>query len=275
LHVERTSIRFHDVARDRVRVEVDVENRASVRSAATTIRLESAPLGAFLRWRPLATLPMPAIPPGAKATVVLETPRPRPRPLAGFEGLVPRSLPTASGFAPDPRARPRARGLLDALLGFLGKSASTGLDEDPFDVLGRSQPRWAGNINVWVGRRPVERHMAPRLRIYPGRANVAAFCVGDRRERYAFRIERPDDAWLVELSDMRRGTRIDWTRHTWEGPQWLELDGLTYLLCAVRPPLDCEAGGLEVHVTQRSSGQTAVVELDLDPRAAGPGCYVG
>jgi hypothetical protein len=45
-------------------------------------------------------------------------------------------------------------------------------------------------------------------------------------------------------------------------------------LLALCPPADCTAAALEVHVTQRSTGQSAVVEFSLDPNAAGPGCYV-
>lgn len=273
LHVERTSIRFHDAAPGRVRIAVDVENRGAVRSAPTNLRLESAPLGAFLPWRPLATLAVPAIAPGGKATIALETPRPRPRRMADSGGRVPSAPMTATDPAPAGKQTFRL-GLFDALLGVFRKSPATPLSEDPFDLLGRSQPHWAGNINVWIGRRAVERHAAPRLRVYPGRVNVAAFCVGDRRDRYAFRVERPAADWSVDLSAMRCTSRVEWTEDPWEAPRWLELRDTTCVLCCVRPPVDCEAGALEVHVTQRSSGQTAVVELDLDPGAAGPGCYV-
>jgi hypothetical protein len=45
------------------------------------------------------------------------------------------------------------------------------------------------------------------------------------------------------------------------------------MLLALRPPKDAGAGAFAVHVTQRSTGQEAVVEFSLDPAAAGPGCY--
>ena len=42
---------------------------------------------------------------------------------------------------------------------------------------------------------------------------------------------------------------------------------------AVEPPARCRRGALEVRIEQRSSGERAIVELDLDPRARGAGCY--
>ena len=39
------------------------------------------------------------------------------------------------------------------------------------------------------------------------------------------------------------------------------------------PAEQCEQGQLDVHVTERSSNRTAVVEFSMDPRAAGPGCF--
>jgi hypothetical protein len=46
------------------------------------------------------------------------------------------------------------------------------------------------------------------------------------------------------------------------------------MMLALRPPEDCEAGGVEVHVEQRSTGQVAIVEFSFDPTALGPGCFV-
>jgi hypothetical protein len=41
----------------------------------------------------------------------------------------------------------------------------------------------------------------------------------------------------------------------------------------VHPPKECSEDEAEVHVTQRSTGEVAIVEFSLDPNAAGPGCY--
>jgi len=46
------------------------------------------------------------------------------------------------------------------------------------------------------------------------------------------------------------------------------------IMLALCPPRDCGAGSVAVHVQQRSTGRWAVVEFSLDPKAAGPGCFV-
>jgi len=56
--------------------------------------------------------------------------------------------------------------------------------------------------------------------------------------------------------------------------EWVMTRGRRLMILAMLPPEGCRQGNLEVHVTQRSSGKTAIVEFSLDPTAAGPGCYV-
>src|ERR1051325_6594870 len=48
LRVERTDISFHDLAGDKVRINVRVCNAGGQRSEPTEMRIESAPLGAFV-----------------------------------------------------------------------------------------------------------------------------------------------------------------------------------------------------------------------------------
>lgn len=57
---------------------------------------------------------------------------------------------------------------------------------------------------------------------------------------------------------------------------WVEVQTTALVELSVVPPEGCQQGELHVHVTQRSTGKEkeAVVEFSLDPRAAGPGCYV-
>jgi hypothetical protein len=55
--------------------------------------------------------------------------------------------------------------------------------------------------------------------------------------------------------------------------QWVEGAGAMMIMLAVRPPVICEEGNVQVQVTRRSSEKTAVVEFNLDPTAQGPGCY--
>jgi hypothetical protein len=192
LLVQRTGIRFHNLDREHVAIEIEVENRGPATSEPASLRLEAAPFGAFVRWRPLATLAVPAIPPGRTKVLRIVVQQPRPQPLGNFSGLVPPALRTASGFE-----RERRRAVvgqfahLQAMLLARGaiSARSTALPPDILDLLDGAGPHWAGNLNVWIGHEPVERHLAPRLRIHAGRANLAAFCVGDRPDGYAFRVE--------------------------------------------------------------------------------------
>src|SRR5207249_2457738 len=82
------------------------------------------------------------------------------------------------------------------------KTAS--LAPDLWDLLGGGQPHWAGNINVFVGSRPVERHFAKALRVYPDRTNLAMFVVGDQRkpDSYSFELEGLTSDWEAGLYDM-------------------------------------------------------------------------
>src|SRR5206468_4495614 len=70
-----------------------------------------------------------------------------------------------------------------------GLAGRPSLAPDLWDLLGRGQPHWAGNINVFVGARPVERHLARALRVYPGRTNLVMFMVGSPAMPDAFAFE--------------------------------------------------------------------------------------
>ncbi len=276
LLVQRTGIRFHNLDREHVAIEIEVENRGPGTSEPASLRLESAPFGAFVRWRPLATLAAPAIPPWHTRVLRIVMQQPRPQPLGSFSGLVPPALRTASGFE-----RERRRAVVEQLAGLQAMLRATGaisarsttLPPDLLDLLDGAGPHWAGNLNVWIGREPVERHRAPHLRIHAGRANLAAFCVGDRPDHYAFRVECAAAEWGLALYDVANGASIECSREPWEEPRWHAVPGLSYVVLVLRPPRDCARGEALVHVTQRSSEKTAVVEFDLDPAAAGPGCY--
>src|SRR5438067_2103865 len=59
---------------------------------------------------------------------------------------------------------------------------------------------WAGNLNVFVGGRDVERHMAQALRVYPGRVNLAMFVVGSgAADEYRFELNGDGTAWNARL----------------------------------------------------------------------------
>ena len=163
------------------------------------LAVEAAPLGAFLPWQPLTEVALPAIASGASAIVTAEVTSRRPAPLGSFANLPPRRLLTAL-LTPDeePANRPAspATGVLSLLF---GGRRRTDLPADLFDLLGRGNPHWAGNLNVFVGGKPVERHRARALRIYPGRANLAFFLLGSGPDAYSLRIEGDGAQWTTLL----------------------------------------------------------------------------
>jgi hypothetical protein len=151
------------------------------------------------------------------------------------------------------------------------------LAPDLWDLAGRSQPYWAGNINVFVGIHAVERHLERALRVYPGRFNLAMFLVGcpGRREPYAFELMGLAPDWKAGLYDMTNRTSllVNPSDVPIEETQWVESNGGLIVMLATHPPIHCQTGNLEVHVTRRSCRKTAIVEFDLDPGAQGTGCY--
>jgi len=279
LHVERTGIRFHNVTPQLVRVEIEVLNSDSVRSRPTEMRLESAPLGAFVAWRPLATLIVPPVPPRGSVRVRADFPRPVTKPIGSFDRVPPRMLATALGLGDEPPSVPHRAPRMTAdraLRMHVGFLLGTALAPDFRDLLGKPGVHWAGNLNVFLRGRAVERHMATALRIRPGVTNVALFMVGDGPDAYAFHLEGDGIAWEAALHrqlsgkalgiDVRSQARI-------HERTWIDVKHPEPLLLAVRPPASCREGSVQVHVHQRSSGKEAIVEFSFDPRAAGPGCY--
>ena len=114
LEVGRDDIVFFDAAPGRVRIEVTVWNRGAGPSAPTAATLMAAPLGAFVPWQPLLTLPVPAIEPGGSAVLRAEAARRTPRPLGPPDRVPPRRLLTAlaagdEGAATPSRPRDRTR----------------------------------------------------------------------------------------------------------------------------------------------------------------------
>jgi hypothetical protein len=150
------------------------------------------------------------------------------------------------------------------------------LPPDLLDLVGQDHPHWAGNINVFIGARAVERHMAKALRVYAGRTNLAMFVVGDQRrhDAYAFELVGLAPDWQAALYDIstNRTLLVNPAQPPIQPSEWLEFAGGLMML-ATRPPAGCQVGNLEVQVTRRSDGTTATVEFSLDPSAQGAGCY--
>jgi hypothetical protein len=285
LRVERTDISFEDLSGECVRIRVRVHNDRPVRSKRTLMKLESAPLGAFVPWRPLAELPVPPIEPGESRELTIDVKRPEPVPLGSFDRIPPQKLLAAAVGSPDEPSRPNRRFEAMAKLfqrqtpGRSTKSTTTIglLAPDLMELLGRGNRYWAGNINVFVGARPVERHMARALRVYPGCTNLAAFVVGvgGPSDAYAFDIVGLGANWQAALYDMTNGKTlvVNSDVKPIQENKWVEAAAGMSLILALHPPADCGEGNVEVHVTKRSSQKTAIVEFNLDPDAQGSGCY--
>jgi hypothetical protein len=272
LSVQRTDILFHDVAPGRVAIEVTVTNQGYEPTSPTFAAIQAAPLGAFVAWQPLTVLPVPVLGPGESFVLRAEARRPQPAPVGPPQDVTPDQLLTAVG-TPDPA--PDAAGLPLKVRQRL--RAVPVLPADLNDLLGRGNFYWAGNLNVFVGGKAVERHLARALRVHPGRLNMALFVVGDHRpDAYRFRLDATGEDWKASLFDCTNGWPV-FRRPSGQAPvaegRWVETTGVRLMTLALRPPADCGTGSVEVRVTQRSTGKVAVVEFSLSPDAAGAGCY--
>jgi hypothetical protein len=156
-------------------------------------------------------------------------------------------------------------------------AGTASLSPDLWELVGRGQPHWAGNINVFIGTRPVERHLARALRVYAGRANLAMFIVGGpgMPDAYAFELAGLTPDWKAALYDVTNNRTLvaDPSDAPIQETQWVKSAGGLMVMLATHPPAGCKVGNLEVHVTRRSSQATAIVEFNLDPAAQGTGCY--
>ncbi|HWB11802.1 MAG TPA: hypothetical protein VG826_21405 [Pirellulales bacterium] len=275
LSLERQDIEFRNVTPDQVAIALTLTNEHETPTEPTLVTVEAAPLGVFVRWRPLARVLIPEVVAGGSHRARLIVPRPCPKPLGRHPGDIPPArLLTALDMEEPPRnlriqTDPRTMAF-----------RTGALPADPFELLGHRNPHWAGNLNVFVGDRAVERHLGRALRIYPGRVNLAFFIVGSSRDAYAFELTGKGAHWdaalFNPLGHRRLGTLVPNLSRCdpLSNREWIDIEQRAPLLLAIRPPNNCDTGDIAVHVTQRSSGRTAVVEFSLDPHAAGPGCFV-
>jgi len=290
LHVERTDINFSSRHSGWVDIRILVRNIGMDFSEPTIAELSAAPLGAFVPWRPLATVSVPALARDESFTVETRARRPRTRPLGPPDRVPPRQLLVALGADDDEddpatrRARVSTRVKLARMLRPLntfdldpGAQEQTAgeLPDDPLELLSRRNSHWAGNLNIFIGGRAVERHLAQALRVYPGRTNTAFFMVGSGRDSYSFHLEGAASQWQASLLNLNSAASLSCTGKDWLVPlnRWIELTGTAMMILSLVPPARCVEEKVEVHVKQRSTGETAIVEFSLDPNAAGPGCY--
>ncbi len=281
LVVERTDIRWRNVAPGRVQISVKVKNVGDARSQPTIMRLQAAPLGAFVRWKELTGLFVPPIEPGEFTEVAAEAATSSRKALGEFSRVPPRTLLTAVGSQDESDPQPQAATGLGQMFARLLRGSDSNLalpilPDDPLELLMRPHVQWVGNFNVLLGRQAVERHCARGLRIYPGLTNLADFLVGDRSDEYQFELTGSGASWEAALFDCNCAQSLVAARQpaaTIERSKWIRLHEMHLILLAFAPPVDCDSGSIEVHVRQRSTDKDAVVEFSLDANAAGAGCY--
>ncbi len=290
LRVRRQDIEFLDIVPGRVDIAITVTNAGSSPSRGDFALIQSATLGAFVAWQPLTIVDIPVLQPGESVVLRSSAVRATPKPLGTPDRLPPARLLTALGSDDDeprsPEARGRARvsralGLFRKFRPLRDKVLKDGnrppqLPPSPFDLLNGQSTYWAGNLNVFIGGRSVERHRATALRILPEHTNVVMFVVGGD-DSYRFDLLGLDSNWEAALFNpmsapslsrgLSYGTLIDLGT-------WVPMHSNSLVFMALRPPANCREANVEVHVTQRSTQETAVVEFSFDARAAGPGCYV-
>lgn len=265
LVVRREDIRFCDDGSGWVNISVTVRNGGEGPSRPTRMRIDAAPLGAFVPGRRIGVLPVPSLAPGLAVEFRTRAWRGRVRPLGSPRRIKPHDLLTAIADPDPPRRRWPTRLL----------RTSPRLPPDPLGLLGCGGRYWAGNIDVFIGDQAIERHRAEALRIYPGRENVAMFFVGSRPDRYLFHFGGVGATWSPRISLFTLMDADSFSGGTWIEPgRWVTLPGTALARLQLFPPQECQQGELYVYVIQGSTGKEAVVEFSLDPRAKGPGCYV-
>jgi hypothetical protein len=269
LTVRATDIEFSNSRPDLVDVRITVRNVGPEQSQPMIGRISAAPLGAFVPWQLLAVAKIPSLAPNEAHIVCVEVQERRRRPLGSADRVPPSRVLTALGQDDDNQPpRPAIAASTSATVGRL--------PTDLLKLLGQGNVHFAGNLNIFVGGRAVERHKAKSLRVYPGRTNLAMFIVGSRPDAYAFDLQGSAAAWDAVLFNMTRANSFlpEGGQSALPLRRWIEQTGMSMMVLAVRPPAKCEQGAVDVHVKQRSTGESAIVEFSLDPAADGPGCYV-
>ena len=277
LEVRREDVRFWNITPQLIRVEITVRNLGHETSRPTEARVEIAPFGAFLPWKPLARLPVPPIRAGGKHTLSLEAP-----PLADG-GPPPSLLATATGAGDADDGTADENGL-HPFPGAFQRLGRTGLGRsrplfaartsmlmntlmDMLTEVTHKGAHWAGNINVFIGSQPVERHLAQAVRIYPGMTNYALFIVGDAPDAFAFEPRTADELWTVAI-------RSSLGHETVTPGAWIEQEMSTMYGIEMCVPEQATEGKVDIHVRCRSTGEETVVEFSLAADALGPGCHV-
>jgi len=215
-------------------IRLEFENPGTVRTAPATARVEVAAFGAFLPWRPLTAVSVPAIPPGGR--IVLNA--------------------TAQGDLPDPDdaaalfAEMRNAGSANFAMNLMARILRAAFAWKDADQLDMNPAHFVGNLNVFVSRRKtVERHQQRAIGLRPGHSNFTMFAVGDRKhDVYSFRLEA-EPGWDVQLSDC-----------PWDTPIGIKSQSIA---AAITPPIGVEFGRIGIWVKRHSTGEEVPVEFEL------------
>src|SRR5262245_9207148 len=146
LSLERKDIRFFNRSLERLSIEITFRNMGEGPTEPTAALISSAPLGAFVPWRPLDMARIPRLLPGGSFVYRRDVDTTPPVALGTPDRLPPRALMTAIGVG-DPRRQ------------------GANLAVDLMRLVGQGSAHWAGNLNIFIGGQEVERHMAQALRV--------------------------------------------------------------------------------------------------------------
>ena len=140
---------------------------------------------------------------------------------------------------------------------------------DPFELLGRKSPNWAGGIRMRVGSETtMSRCRAQALRFAPGKPNMVLFSVGTQADEYTFDVKGRASAWKPRLLVAHENT-IEPLERT------VHLEPMTPIVLIFDPPADAQKGDMKIDVRRASTRRTESIELDLDAQVPGPGCFLG
>jgi hypothetical protein len=221
-------------------IEILVENLGTEPSEPRPVRIDVAPFGAFVAWRPLTKVMLPGIPPGGR--VVLTATGDDELPRSAYEQKRPGRLAMLARVArlllsPTPTAA-AARGFVRAL------QRESNLEPVKF----------VGNLDVHVWEcSPVERHMQVASGLQAGAENWSHFAIGDGREdSYTLRLEAERD-WQVDFKPGSWGRPMHGTHH--------------HVFVRLVPPAHAERGRVAIWVRRASTGLEVPVEFELSARA--------
>ena len=239
LRIAREDIIFFNRSRDLVQLEVTVHNRGEVVSRPTWMRVNAAPLGAFVDSQQVARLRVPRISPGGSTQVST----------------------TLSTSARSPRMRD-AQLPADSLRQFDSRRAN-----------------WAGNFDVHIGEESAERHCAAAIRLQPGVENFALFFVGQGLDSFRFNFLGDGESWSPTLELGSASARRALLGHrTTPGSliqpgRWWKWRMTHDVTLIVRPPAGVSKGLLAVEIEKRSSGKKAFVEFGFGVDTIPPRCF--